>query len=193
MESSWLELLLAGLTSGVTVKVVEVLWTELRKRRDDQRSAREVINRHLDPVLKAADELVGKLSSLAQEDFKDLVGSGDKDHGTVDGGIGLAYSVYLFAQFWSHLQILRAAALFTNLGAVQQGKWLLEFMSTLESTRARLVERARQRGIGEAIIEPSSQRPITFHEFFERFGQDELNAAFVGKDPENPRGRYAQR
>ena len=82
----------------------------------------------------------------------------------------LASSVYLFAQFWSHLQILRGEALYTNLRAAKEGLWLQGFMDTLESSKIRLVERARQRGIGEAMIAADRQRPITLYEFLERFG-----------------------
>lgn len=173
MPSSWLDLLGAGLTGGGTVKVLELAWSEIKTRRADRRSARDVIERHLDPVLKAADELVGKLLALAKSDFVGLADADGDDHSTVDGAMPLASSVYLFAQFWSHLQILRAEALYTNLRAVEEGLWLQGFMDTLESSRIRLVERARQRGIGEAIIAADRQRPITFYEFLERFGDRE--------------------
>jgi hypothetical protein len=59
----------------------------------------------LDPLLKAADEVVGKLHSLAIEDFKNfgeqaiaLNPISDKDFG------GL---IYLFGRFWAQIEIMR--------------------------------------------------------------------------------------
>ena len=45
-------------------------YQEVRRGSERRRTARRFVDEHLDPVLKAADELVGKLRSLAMADFK---------------------------------------------------------------------------------------------------------------------------
>ena len=65
MTSSWLDLLAAAVSGGGVVKILDYLHTELLRRRDRTEHARELVDKHLDPILKAADELVGKARSLA--------------------------------------------------------------------------------------------------------------------------------
>ena len=65
----WLKLTLSGGVIGaVVVKLIEWCYQSYRRRADKSESA----DTHLDPFLKATDELVGKLVSLTKEDFKTL-------------------------------------------------------------------------------------------------------------------------
>ncbi|HEX7072470.1 MAG TPA: hypothetical protein VF226_00360 [Hyphomicrobiaceae bacterium] len=63
----WLKLLGAAVGGGVTVKVLDILYQEFRRRSDSSASAKRFVDQHLDPLLKAADEVAGKLRSLAPE------------------------------------------------------------------------------------------------------------------------------
>ena len=86
-----LRLLGAGLLGALLVKVLEIGYQELRRRSERRRVAQRFVDEHLDPVLKAADELVGKLRSLAMADFKTLRGrrfSHERHHDLLDVVLG---------------------------------------------------------------------------------------------------------
>jgi len=84
------------------------------------------------------------------------------------------YILYLFANFWSRLKILKIESDYTALARIKKGEELLIFISTLEGRRNRIIDRYKQRIIGEAIIDMSSTplRPITMFEFFQLYKED---------------------
>lgn len=61
MDIELLKLLVAAQGGGLTVKALHIGYQELRRRFERRVSARRYVDGNLDPVLKAADELVGKL------------------------------------------------------------------------------------------------------------------------------------
>ena len=69
-DIGWIDLLIAAIGGGVIVKLLDIAYQELRRHFDRSQSAKQFVNENLDPVLKAADELVGKLCSLAKDDFR---------------------------------------------------------------------------------------------------------------------------
>src|SRR5207302_2734636 len=71
-DTEWFKLLTAAFGGGLIVKVLDILYQEIRRVLEGSQSAKRFVDEHLDPLLKAADELVGKLRSLAEEDFKAL-------------------------------------------------------------------------------------------------------------------------
>jgi hypothetical protein len=77
-DTEWFKLITAALGGGLTVKLFDIVYQEIRRHFDQSQSAKRFVDEHLDPLLKAADELVGKLRSLADDDFKELydVGGG---------------------------------------------------------------------------------------------------------------------
>ena len=79
--------------------------------------------------------------------------------------------MYLFAQFWSRIQILRTEGVFVNLSADIRGKKLIDFFRALESTRTRLIGRSWQRAIGETLLVQSENglSTLTYIDFTERF------------------------
>jgi hypothetical protein len=174
MNMSWFELLTAAFSGGVVVKVLDYLYEEYRRRSEAKKSAKDLINRHIDPILKSADELVGKMRSLAQSDFSELTTASVPKESEFDSWIPYLNTIYLFAQFWSRIQILRSESIFVNLSIDEKGKRLLAFFRALESTRTRLVKRAWQRSMGEALIESTNNglQTITYIEFVDRFLSD---------------------
>jgi hypothetical protein len=114
-------------------------------------AARRLVATQLDPLLKAADELQGKLRSLAEEDFSEFRDIPDTDLRPVDL-VNLCSTLYLFAQFWGRLEILRRESFHAELARNAQGSVLLRFLRCLESKRVRLVDRAWQRAIGESVV-----------------------------------------
>ena len=62
----------AGFLGALLVKILDIVSQEWRMGSARCRAVIRFINENLDPVLNSADELVGKLGSLADSDFKTL-------------------------------------------------------------------------------------------------------------------------
>jgi hypothetical protein len=172
-EVGWLQLLAAALGGGLTVKLLDIIYQEFRRWSESARSAEQFVDKHLDPLLKAADELVGKLRSLAESDFKELhaIQAGNKALTSSD----LASVLFLFGRFWARIEIVRHEGLSVAMGEDARGKKLQAFMDCLESRRVRIVDRIAQRAVGETMIE--RQGPVldtmTFIRFVKGFGTDD--------------------
>jgi hypothetical protein len=134
-------------TFPLTQRLFGSLFSELRGRWQSSIAARRVIDTQLDPLLKAADELQGKLRSLADEDFRDFRTLPNPIAQKKDM-VNLCSTLYLFAQFWGRLEILRRESFHADLAQNKRGEILLAFLRSLESRRVRLVDRAWQRAIG---------------------------------------------
>lgn len=171
MAHTWIDLIGASLGGGFVVKLFDYIYQEYRRRADEQKSVKNIIDRHIDPILKSSDELVGKIRSLAQSDFIELKKAKKPLENEFEEWAPYLDIIYLFAQFWSWVQILRLEALFDDIGVDERGKRLLVFFRTLEAKKVRLVERSWQRAIGETIIQPigSKLKILTYPEFVENF------------------------
>jgi len=179
---SWFDLLAAAVSGGLVVKLLDYLYIEYRRRSEAKESAKNLINRHIDPILKSADELVGKIRSLAQSDFSELTAATIPKEPQFDSWTPYLNIIYLFAQFWSRIQILRLESLFVNLSTDRRGKRLLDFFRVLESTKTRLVKRAWQRSMGETLIERTNSglQTVTYIEFVNRFlSEDNVRRWFI--------------
>lgn len=146
----FLNLLGAALGGGLTVKLLDIAYLEWRRRFDQSRSARRFVDEHLDPLLKAADELVGKLHSLGREDFQSLRSLSDDTDPVSNSDLGGL--LYLFARFWCRVEVLKLQGLSVAISADRRGKQLQRFLSCLESRKVRLVDRTIQRAIAETIL-----------------------------------------
>jgi hypothetical protein len=124
VEIGWLQLILttvgSALGGGLTLKVLDIFYQEFRRRSDTSRSAEQFVDKHLDPLLKSADELVGKLRSLAESDFRELhdVEPTASKLNSLDYGSLL----YLFSRFWAQIEISRHEGLSVamNIGCARQ-------------------------------------------------------------------------
>jgi hypothetical protein len=132
-----------------------------------------MVETHLDPILKAADELVGKLRSLAEEDFTEF--RGNQSESEIDNAIALCSTLYLFAHFWARLEIFRKESVYVQISRDKTGQMLWAFLRCLESRRVRLFDRARTRGIGESLLlaEGGRLNCINFRVFVEEYLQNE--------------------
>jgi hypothetical protein len=168
------------LANPLLSKFLGPLITEVRKRRENAAAAREVVARQLDPLLKAADELQAKLRSLAEEDFAEFRHMPDAELGAADL-VNLCSTLYLIAQFWGRLEILRRESFHVELSRNRQGKMLQDFLRCLESKRVRLVDRAWQRAIGESVI--TIDKPdfgvLSFRSFVEQYETSERLRAWM--------------
>lgn len=160
-------LVAAGVFSGFLTEAFKVIVGWFRRRAKSRKTARDVVLQHLDPILKAADELVGKLHSLAREDFKTLHRTHIDDPADLHTTVDLGNIMYLFAHFWARLEILRLEGLYVNLNADEGGNRLMAFIRSLESRRRRVVDRAFQRGMGESliVIDGGKRDCLTFYQF----------------------------
>jgi hypothetical protein len=133
-EFHWWQAVLAGLGGGSIVKAVDIVYLEIRRLREGSRTATRFVDEHLDPLLKASDELVGKLLALGKEDFRSLR--------VLDAASSLADSnelgglVFLFARFWAQIEIIKREGLSVAIGQDERGQHLENFLDCLESTRA---------------------------------------------------------
>ncbi len=171
MDTNLLNLFGAGFGGGLAVKLLDYVYQEYRHRSETHRTATDLVDKHIDPILKSADELVGKIRSLAQSDFSELIKAKTPKDFQFESWVPYLNILYLFAQFWSKVQILRIESLFVNIASDKRGKKLLDFLKALEATRTCLVERAWQRGIGEALINHGNDkiRSLSYIEFVHMF------------------------
>lgn len=158
----WMKILVAAIGGGFVVKLLDIAYLELRRRDERRKSATDFVDQHLDPLLKAADELVGKLLSLGREDFTTFA--------AVDAAAPFSHSdfgstAYLVARFWAQIEILRQQALYVSISEEQRGRWLQAFLDTLESRRVRLIDRISQRAVGETLMATSGAATVRYIEF----------------------------
>lgn len=149
----WWSLLAAAFSGGVAVKIFEYPISWFKYRFKEKKNARDLVDRHLDPLLKTADAICGKTISLAERDFTALSGSIERE---------LIALTYLFAAFWSRLIILDRESLGVSLSEDERGKKLVAFRSCLESQRIRLVDKTHQIAIGEIATEMAAS-PLRTH------------------------------
>jgi hypothetical protein len=171
-DTTWLTLLGAALGGGFTVKVLDIIYQEFRHRSDRKRAARQFVDQHLDPLLKATDEVVGKLRSLAEEDFVEL-----RDRNPKAGTLhpNFASLLYLFARFWAQVELLRRQGLSIAMGEDKRGKKLQNFLDCLESRKVRIVDRSTQRAIAEVMLpgEFATNGPMSFVQFVKTYETSE--------------------
>jgi hypothetical protein len=173
-EFHWWQAVLAGLGGGSIVKALDIVYLEIRRLREGSRTATRFVDEHLDPLLKASDELVGKLLALGKEDFRSLR--------VLDSASTLADSnelgglVFLFARFWAQIEIIKREGLSVAISQDERGRHLENFLDCLESTRVRLVDRTAQRALGETVLEAQSGKlqTVAYIEFIRRSPEPEI-------------------
>lgn len=174
MEASWPELITAALSGGIILKLIEYIADWARSSYQSKKSAKEIVDAHLDPLLKAADEISGKTRSLAERDFGGLI-KAEKISTSDSLSSELIGLLYLYAQFWSRIEILKQDSVGVSITSEKRGATLKGFLSCLESQRIRLVDRVHQKAIGEMtthLLENGKLRSIGLVEFADKMSQD---------------------
>lgn len=161
----WLQVLLAGCAGGLLGALLNVGYTEYSRRSDRSRSARRFVDENLDPVLKAADELVAKLLSLAKDDFRTI--HNVEQQAQPFSGKDFNGLLFLLANLWGRIEIFRHEGLSISVTKDRRGKHFQDFMNCLESRRIRIVDRISQRAVGELMIseQGSAERMTSFIAF----------------------------
>jgi hypothetical protein len=172
-DFSWLQVFGAALGGGVTVKAIDILYQEIRRRQDKTQTAGKFVDEHLDPLLKAADELVGKLHSLATSDFKAICRRDLSLRPLTNNDFGSL--LYLFSRFWARIEIVRQEGLSVAISKDSRGAKLQSFFACLESRKIRIVDRISQRAIAELLVKPAPDylRHIGYIEFVKALETDE--------------------
>jgi hypothetical protein len=167
-DAEWGHLFVAALGGGLTVKLLDIAYQEYTRRKSQSRSAEQFVDQHLDPLLKSADELVGKLRALAERDFKPIhrVIPDDKCLSNHDFGS----LVFLFGRFWAQVEIIRQEGMSVAMAKDERGLRLQNFFDCLESRRVRIIERILQRAAGEAFL--SGKETRTYVDFAHAFEND---------------------
>lgn len=150
-----------ALVGGLTVKVIDIIYQEVRRWISDNRDKTTLVDNHLDPLLKSADELNGKIRSLAEKDFLPIIDiDGSKDIVKNREFVGL---MFLFGKFWAQIEIIRKNGISVSLSSSEKGARLQKFFDCLESRRVRIIDRILQRSIGEILIK--DRNAVSFIEF----------------------------
>jgi len=167
--ANWWQPLLTLVSGGVLWQGIKFFYPDLKQRFKSYNDAKKSFYESLDPILKAADELYGKIYSLSKEDFATFINpshsySEDVEHNK-------KYVVYLFAQFWAQLEFIRLKSQYTSLTKFKKGKQLLNFIETIESRDFRILDRSLQRVIGETLIEgaTASFKVMNLNQFIKNY------------------------
>ncbi len=168
-----LELISAALGGGFVVKFLEVFYQDIKEWRTGRSDHSRNVDRNLEPLLRAADELVGKLRSLAERDFLPIRGRAEYSLADTD----IASVIYLFVQFWAEVEIVRFRGLSAEIAKSERGKQTQAFLICLQSRRLRLIDRISQRALGEAAL--IDGRTMNFVEFIRASAADSLSERWL--------------
>jgi len=165
----WLKSVVGLITGGVLWEAIKFFYPSINQRLKNYQDGKKAFYSGLNPILKASDELYGKIYSLAKEDFATFVNpahsySEDNDHNK-------KYVIYLFAQFWAQLEFIRLKSQYTSLTELKKGKQLINYIEIIESRHFRILDRSLQRVIGELLIEnaPTGFRVMSLNQFIKQF------------------------
>jgi hypothetical protein len=180
MDETWLSIFAAALSGGIIAKLIDYPVDWVKYYFGGKKSAKAIVDVHLDPLLKAADAMVGKTSSLAERDFS--MESEQHPRASLNDLsqdlIGLAY---LYGRFWGRINILAEESLGVALASDKRGAKLQQFIACLGSQRIRLVNRTHQNAIGELttdIPNDGSRRTIGVVEFGKKLTEEASAAAW---------------
>lgn len=172
-NQSWWSLFAAAFSGAGSFAIIELIYKELKDWRGRRREHVRQVEISLEPLLRAADELAGKLRSLAEQDFLPIRSKQDFTLGDTE----LASIVYLFVQFWAEVEIVRFNGLSVEIARSAKGKQTQTFFVCLQSRKLRLIDRISQRALGEAAL--INGRSMNFVEFVRSAGADPLTARWL--------------
>jgi hypothetical protein len=143
--------LLTLLSGGALWELIKFISPDIKKWISDKKNSKKLILDFIDPLLKSGDELIGKIHSLAKTDFKDAY-TVSLNNSSNELLIERIYLLYLFCCFWGRIALIRQTTNFSSVSKSKVGNKFLKFLSTFESKKNRLISRASQRVIGDALV-----------------------------------------
>ncbi|MEQ1497598.1 MAG: hypothetical protein ABL914_02975 [Novosphingobium sp.] len=172
-EQSWWAVFAAAFGGAGSFAAIELIYKEIKEWRVGKRDHQRNVDQSLEPLLRASDELVGKLRSLAEQDFLPIRKKSDRSLADSE----IASLVYLFVQFWAEVEVVRFRGLSVEIARTDRGRQTQAFLNCLQSRKVRLIDRASQRALGEvALIEG---RTMNFVEFIRSVEPDPLSARWL--------------
>lgn len=169
-----------SLITGASLwEVFKYFIPEIRRHIQKRREATRIFYESIDSIIKVSDELLGKLISLAKEDFATFI---NIEHSNSNSPLdNQVYACYLVCQQWTLLQYIRRQSNLTSITRLKKGRELLAFLETFESRKFRLLDRSKQRIIGEAMmLTGNSQfKVLSLYLFVQKVKQDEAFAKYI--------------
>jgi hypothetical protein len=164
--NNWVNTLLALVSGSAAWEGVKFFYPNISREIKTYKEAQKNLYESIDPILKAADELYGKMISIANEDFSTFTSEGTSTSTDID--LNRKYVYYLFAQFFAQLEYIRMKSQYSTISKIKKGRELLKFIETYESRNFRLVDRSIQRMIGESLImnSTSSYKVMNLSQFY---------------------------
>tara|TARA_R110000850_G_scaffold120328_3_gene237697 strand:+ start:3548 stop:4333 length:786 start_codon:yes stop_codon:yes gene_type:complete len=161
-----------GVLGGLLWEGFKFFYPDLKNHFQKKHVAKRIIHESFDSTIKAADELFGKIESLVKEDFGTFRNNGISN--SLDPKHNRLYILYLFAQFWAALENIRLKSNYSSIGRIEKGKELLRFIETFESRKFRILDRSKQRIIGEGMIIHSGEKfeVLPLYSFIEKLNKD---------------------
>jgi len=164
------------ISGGILLEIIKLLYPDFKKIFSGRINAKNVFNKHSDSILKSADELFGKIYSLAREDFQTFT-----KYNQETDEMNKIYIMYLFASFWASLGILKKESSYIHLARIKKGKRLLNFVTSYEAKKNRILERSYQRAIGESVILQNSSgfKVMSLYDFTIAYNDTESNIRMI--------------
>ncbi|HXL55459.1 MAG TPA: hypothetical protein VN958_04330, partial [Chitinophagaceae bacterium] len=152
------------------------LYPEIKKTISDKINSRKILLEFIDPLIKSGDELIAKIHSLAKTDFREAYTSSILTSNS-NLLIERIYLLYLFCSFWGRVSIIRSTTNFSSIAKSKKGNRFLKFIYTFESKKNRIISRASQRVIGDAMLHVNNGQLslISFSEFTEELIKQHSN------------------
>jgi len=177
----YVKVILSIISGGILWEGFKFFYPDIKRIFGYRINAKNTLYENLDPILKSSSELLGKLESLAKEDFATFINRSNSN--SINPEHNKIYIVYLFAQFWAQLEYLRLESRYNSLAKIKKGKELLFFIDTIESRKFRILDRSIQRIIGESLIINKNQKfkVMTLSEFMIEYVKDNSVIALWGK------------
>lgn len=166
----WLVTLISGITLTGIWEGVKFFLPDVKHFFKSYQDAKKELYTSIDPILKSADELYGKIYSLSKEDFATFINPSNSISENVQQN--QKYVCYLFAQFWAQLEILRMKSQYSSIVRIKKGAQLIKFIEAFEARDFNILDRSIQRMIGEGLIEnaQSSFQLMSLNQFIISLG-----------------------
>jgi len=179
-EIGWLSLFGAALGGGVSVKLLDIAHQEARHFFSRSSRRQDYVEKCINPLLRAADEVVGKIHSVAKEDFRTFYHI--ESDGTGQYNSDFINLLFLITKFWAALEEIRRE---NDLGSVHKnpkGQKIQKFINCLESRRVRIIDRISQRAVSEIASESQSneRETVSFITFVRMLENDAEAKRWIG-------------
>jgi len=178
--NEYIKTIFSLISGGFLWQGFKFFYPDIKKIVGNKINAKNTLYENLDPILKSSSELLGKLESLAKEDFATFINKSNSN--SIDPLHNKRYVIYLFAQFWAQLEYLRQESQYYSLAKIKKGRELLSFIDTIESRKFRILDRSIQRILGESLITDKNQKfkIMTLNEFMIEYQKDNSIIALWG-------------